>query len=213
MAAPITHIVLTEKLFNKYFQDKDKKEFIIGTSLPDIRYLGTIERDKTHFPSAELKEIVNYGSFECGLNFHSIVDRVRENFLLTNNIYDFMPKSKYRTQTIKFLEDTLLYDKVRDWNIYIDMLDTVLQDEISIGLDRKVVERWHNIIKSYFSNKPNERTMFEFMKNTNSPAIVAEEIKNNIEFIKNDTKITSYITDLYNNFEELLEGRYSQQRS
>lgn len=47
MAAPITHVALTEKIFNNIFHNYDKKEFIIGTSFPDIRYLGTIDREKT----------------------------------------------------------------------------------------------------------------------------------------------------------------------
>jgi hypothetical protein len=49
MAAPITHIALAEKLYGQYFSDKNKQDFFVGTSLADIRYLGTIERDKTHF--------------------------------------------------------------------------------------------------------------------------------------------------------------------
>jgi len=44
MAAPITHIALTEKIFDKFFKDKKRKDFFIGTLFPDIRYL-KITRD------------------------------------------------------------------------------------------------------------------------------------------------------------------------
>lgn len=49
MATPITHIVLTEKVFEKFFKDKTRKDFFIGTSFPDIKYLKVIDRDKSHF--------------------------------------------------------------------------------------------------------------------------------------------------------------------
>lgn len=77
MAAPITHIVLTKKIYKQHFSEKSFDEFIIGTSLPDIRYLKTVDRDKTHFPTSMLNEIKQEQSFTAGLKFHSIVDRVR----------------------------------------------------------------------------------------------------------------------------------------
>jgi len=46
MAAYITHIVLTDKIFDKHFSNKNKAEFYIGTSFPDIRYLGVIKKRK-----------------------------------------------------------------------------------------------------------------------------------------------------------------------
>ncbi|HPR92239.1 MAG TPA: hypothetical protein PLR64_03240, partial [Candidatus Dojkabacteria bacterium] len=49
MAAPITHIVLSEKVLKKFFPRTEKKKFLIGTSLPDIRYLGVVDRNATHF--------------------------------------------------------------------------------------------------------------------------------------------------------------------
>ena len=57
MAAPITHIVLTNKIFNKYFSNKEKGDFFIGASFPDIRYLKVIKREKTHFNNITLNEI------------------------------------------------------------------------------------------------------------------------------------------------------------
>ena len=49
MAAPIAHIFCALFLLNNNIIDVDNiQEFIIGTSFPDIRYLGVIERDTTH---------------------------------------------------------------------------------------------------------------------------------------------------------------------
>lgn len=45
MAAPLTHLVLAERIFQKHFSDQHRKVFLQGTSFPDIRYLGVIDRD------------------------------------------------------------------------------------------------------------------------------------------------------------------------
>jgi hypothetical protein len=49
MATPITHILLTDKIYEEHFNDCEKREFILGTILPDIRYLDkSISRESTH---------------------------------------------------------------------------------------------------------------------------------------------------------------------
>jgi hypothetical protein len=56
MATPITHIILTEKIYEEHFKDCDKKEFVLGTLLPDIRYLDkSISRESTHSYDVTLK--------------------------------------------------------------------------------------------------------------------------------------------------------------
>ncbi len=77
MATPITHVVLTDKIYNKFFSDKNKKEFFIGTLLPDIRYLKVIERNKTHFENLAISDLKDDDSFLSGMKFHSILDKTR----------------------------------------------------------------------------------------------------------------------------------------
>ncbi|MDP2932964.1 MAG: hypothetical protein Q8N81_02425, partial [bacterium] len=118
MAAPITHIVLAEKVFNKYFSDKKRKDFYVGTIFSDIRYLGAIDRKSTHSPLRELnlkdvKEEQN--SFTAGLKFHSLVDDIRERFIESKNIHSMIPESKHKTQILKLLEDELYYNKINNW--------------------------------------------------------------------------------------------------
>ena len=107
MAAPITHIVLTDKVFNKHFSDKEKEEFYVGTSLADIRYLGVVERDKTHFKNLSLQDVINDNSFDAGLKFHSLVDEVREQFMRKHDYYSLFPKSELLSQASKVLEDII----------------------------------------------------------------------------------------------------------
>ena len=45
MGTDITHIVLTEKIYDYLFRNKIKKDFFIGTLFPDIRYLEVIKKN------------------------------------------------------------------------------------------------------------------------------------------------------------------------
>ena len=81
MAAPITHIVLTDKIFQNHFKDKNKADFYTGTVFPDIRYLGVIDRNKTHFKNLKISDVKKETSFWAGFKFHSFLDEAREKFL------------------------------------------------------------------------------------------------------------------------------------
>ncbi|MFH1308620.1 MAG: hypothetical protein ABIH51_01245 [Patescibacteria group bacterium] len=170
MATPITHIVLTEKVFNKYFSDKNKEDFYIGTIFPDIRYLGVIDRDKTHFPlkCLKLEDIKKeQNSFIAGLKFHSLIDDIREKFVKSKDIYLLIPESKYKIQTLKILEDELYYNKVNNWKQFINFLDNILPEELSFNIKEKDIGRWHNILQDYFSQKPDKQTIWNFANGLN----------------------------------------------
>lgn len=48
-AAPNTHVYFAQQWIDIHqMPEEDQNAFIIGTLFPDIRYLGTISRDKTH---------------------------------------------------------------------------------------------------------------------------------------------------------------------
>ncbi|MCB9824011.1 hypothetical protein H6802_03585 [Candidatus Nomurabacteria bacterium] len=213
MAAPITHIVLTKKIYNQHFSDKSFNDFIIGTSLPDIRYLGTIDRNKTHFPNAALNETKQEKSFTAGLKLHSIVDRVRENFLLSYDLYSKCPESKFITQSIKFLEDSTLYAKIDNWENYIELFNNVLQSELEVGLNRQTVDYWHRTLQDYFSRQPDNKSIDTFVKRIKLGQEVADEIKENIEIISKNPEVLNYINSLYKQFEDLVLEKSSQHRS
>lgn len=205
MATPITHIVLTEKVFNNLFNNFNKKDFIIGTSFPDIRYLGTIGREKTHINVNNLVDLGDNNPFFAGMKFHTLVDKIREDFLLSRNIYSKCPESKYITKSIKFVEDKILYDKVTNWISYQNYFDNLLQEELESGAGKEAVSQWHGVLKKYFAKKPNEESIRTFVAEINLPENVATEIQNNVNVIENIPEINMYVEDLYNTFEELLK--------
>ncbi len=57
MPTPITHMVLTEKIYSRAFEEKDRKEIYIGNCFPDIRRVAEIKRTKTHFKNLTMKDL------------------------------------------------------------------------------------------------------------------------------------------------------------
>ncbi|HRZ95859.1 MAG TPA: hypothetical protein P5262_04835, partial [Candidatus Moranbacteria bacterium] len=180
MAAPITHIALTEKIFDKFFKDKIRKDFFIGTSFPDIRYLKVIDRDKTHYKDLSIVDLGNDESFSAGVKFHSILDHAREKFIVENNTYSLCPESKYITQSLKILEDEIFYQHVKDWTIYTEYLNEILQAERNYRVAEKDLKKWHSLLQQYFQKQPDEDAVKNFTLGIGFTEEVTSEINENI---------------------------------
>jgi len=204
MAAPITHIALTTKIFDKFFKDKIRKDFFIGTSFPDIRYLKVIDRDKTHHDNLSIANLGNDESFSAGVKFHSILDIAREKFIVDNNIYSLCPESKYITQSVKILEDEIFYEQVKDWDVYIEYLNEILLNEKDFGIAEKDIQRWHTLLQQYFQKQPDEQAVKNFTLSIGFTEEVAVEINENIAKMKANKKIINIIKNLYKNFNSLI---------
>src|SRR4030042_2807841 len=207
MAAPITHMVLTEKVFDKFFSDKKRKDFYIGTVFSDIGYLEVVDRQSTHFPLQELKlEDVKkeQNSFTAGLKFHSLVDDIRERFIESKNLYSLIPESKYKTQILKLLEDELYYDKISNWDEFIKFLEDILPEERSFNIKEDDIKKWHNILQNYFSRKPDKQVRKGLAKELNFSEEGQNEIVNLVEQTRLNEKIGQIIEEFHNNFESFL---------
>lgn len=204
MAAPITHIVLSDKIFEKYFSKFSKQDFFIGTSFPDIRYLGVIERNKTHFSNVSFKEIEQKNSFWAGLLFHSFVDKVEMQYMKLNNIYSLMPHSKHVGHSLKFFEDELLYGKLKDWDRIISFMEEISPEELNFGVEENFVKKWHLMRQKYFSQKPNSKTRKELLLQTIIPRREIEAIESIISAMKSNKEICKIIENFYQDFDKVI---------
>ncbi|TRZ77589.1 hypothetical protein D4R87_02445 [bacterium] len=204
MATPITHIVLTEKVFDKFFGDKTRRDFFIGTLFPDIRYLKVIKRAETHFNGLSINDLQNEESFFAGLKFHSILDVTRDKFVIENDIYSLCPESQYIKPALKALEGELLYSHIKDWNVYINYLDEILPAEKNYGIAEKDLKKWHSVLQEYFQRKPDPESIIKFTLGINYPKEVADEINKIVALIRKNKKIIEMIEKLYNDFESLI---------
>jgi hypothetical protein len=207
MATPITHIVLTDKIFKDKFSNFDRKDFYIGTSFPDIRYLKVIDRDTTHFKDKKLNigSLNQDNSFIAGAEFHVIVDKIREDYVISNKTYEFLPKSKYINQSLKFLEDELLFDKVKDWGKIIDDFGSINFEKIGFELDKKYIKNWYSLLCEYFSIKPNSETRKKFITKIGFSEEDANKMNNLVDIMKNNKRVKDVIYSLYDQFDLLLE--------
>lgn len=165
MAAPITHIAVTDKIYDEYFSKFDKKKFYIGTCFADIRYPAQLERLKTHIENCSLRDIIESPDFEAGLKFHNYVDLYGMRVDQETKLYDFIPFEKPYIASIKFYGDYYLYDKCKNMSEVNNYLEDVLEEEITVAGNKDVVLDWHKALQNYFAQKPTLETIDEFIVN------------------------------------------------
>jgi hypothetical protein len=206
MAAPITHVVLTNKVLDKFFGDKDRKLFMLGTSFPDIRRLGKIEREKVHFNDFSLVEMKNDDPFTAGLKFHSVVDEVRKKYVQDNNIISLFPDSEFIKEAVKIFEDRILRNKSDRWEETAGYFDQIYQEELIFGVKEEDVRTWHKMLTEYFLSDINKDigiTNF-IMGSGNSQETVAEMVRTANE-VKDYKKAEELVLNFYDNFEKLIK--------
>lgn len=197
MAYPATHIVLAQKSHNKYFKDKDKKKFIIGTNFPDIRHLIDIPREITHEKGLIIEDLTKEDPFTAGYKLHSYIDEKREDFVIEKGIYEITPRSKYIRHAMKFFEDQILYDKIKDWTEHIKFMDDILDEELEFGVPKEDVERWHRIIQTYIGTKPDADRLVQMFLLTGRTEKKAKAVVDLVEQLKADERMIKYTEELY----------------
>ncbi len=206
MANQITHIALAEKKYDQLFSKFERVNFFIGTVFPDIRYLGVVEREKTHDKNCSLSDILDNGNtaFQAGVRYHCLVDVVREKFVTEQGLYALVPQSKYITQAVKCLEDEIYYPKVSDWSEYGRILQRVLSEETAYGITPEDVMRWHTLLTDYFRRTPDDITRERLMISIGFPKTVADGINSLVRQMRESKSVVGVIEHFWENFSELL---------
>lgn len=211
MAAPIAHIFLALKMLAGPLHGLfDEPSFIIGTSFPDIRYLGTIDRNKTHFKKVTLDQIKNEpDAFRAGMLFHSLVDEQRERYMQRQKVYGMLPKFKYNGQCLKLIEDLIIMKKFTPHSTISTYFDQVHTAELQFNLEKKVIDHWHKIIQAYLVAGPTEIAIAHILQ-TATQTLSTKQIglylihqlaaKKIIANALNDQLLVQKIADFYFNF-------------
>lgn len=158
-AGPVFHIYMAERLFERFPQycEGEKKRFVLGTLYPDIRYIAGIERSATHFKEVSIDEVLKAPTpFLAGMKFHSWVDNVRDEYVLSDGIYSRLPPELPREQKPSFLkvvEDELLLPKLNK-TLCRGIFDRVDAEELAQGLTERVIERWHTFLLLFLRTSP-----------------------------------------------------------
>ncbi len=208
MAGPITHIILALKMFTCGLLDSntvDMKLFLLGTSFPDIRYLGVIERTTTHSKNISWLDVVNEPSpFLAGLKFHALVDELRETFLEDHGMYNLIPKRPYLSQCMKFVEDGFLYHKINEWDSIITVFDTISSEEKAFNIADADVKRWHTILKKYCAEQPQKNLIIHMIRTLSKVTYKLSDIEFLIAELEQESEFQKLIETFYDSFETLL---------
>jgi len=212
MAAPITHIFLATLMLAGPLKDLfDEKEFILGTSFPDIRYLKVVARTDTHFTNVSLQDILQEkNSFKAGMLFHSFVDEQREAWVIKNNFYQKIPNFKFSAQALKFAEDEILKSQF-DITKYQAYFDDILPIEKTYDINETHIRTWHTFLQDYFKDKFSGRDLIMHYFDFNEPNawfikrwffswFYARKIQRTISQIVNNKQTKKLILDFYINF-------------
>jgi hypothetical protein len=203
MPAPITHIVLAEKIFEKYFAGMNREEFLLGTSFPDIRRMGNFERGKTHLQKICFADLQDESSFMAGFKLHSLVDKTMDRYREETGLYSLFSSLEYQDPSMKVFADMVLYDKVKNWGEIIKVFEKMADEELKFGVGKEVVEKWHAKLMAYFAHKPEK---VEYIRKLIwEPVEVSEEIVRTIETVSDREKAVKLVEDYYDNFEEIIK--------
>ena len=204
MAGPITHLVLAERVFDRHFPNMAKRDFFLGTSFPDIRYLKVIEREATHMEGLRVEDLQSDDAFTAGLKFHSIVDIARETFYNEVGLYTHCPASKFITQSVKILEDELFYDQLGDWAAVASMFNDIVPQEREFGIPDEALQKWHALLQKYVAERPTPNAVLAFAQALGFPDSVGHEMNESIAIMKENSTVLDFIHAFDTSFITLL---------
>lgn len=200
MSAPDVHIILAEKVFDEDLSAFDRKDFMLGTLLPDIRYLAGIDRYQTHFKDLKLTDLSGDSSFMAGAKFHSIVDEARMAYLETHDVYPWLPKSQYIHSALKFLEDEVLHDRLTDKGRFPGWFASLPYEQIDFPVDRQCLDRWYPLLLEYLEAPPSKGRIEKLVLGMGFKREEVKELHDVIGKIRGLPEYAKIVLDFYDNF-------------
>jgi hypothetical protein len=196
MAAPITHILFAGRLLES--APLTKPDFIVGTSFPDIRYLGSIGRDATHVEDVAQDRFLDVERpFQSGFVFHSYIDKIRSYYWKKNGLLAALPQSPFLSQAFKLYEDIILYNRSSSWHEIIPYFNTLSMEEKAYPVPVEDIETWHHALQAYISKQPTIDSGLMFIDSLRIEATVSAGIAEVMEQLSNRSELPEAIETMY----------------
>ena len=195
MASQISHIVYAKKfLENDHPSWINKDEFILGCVFPDIRLIDkSISRKDTHmrFEKIDL-DFEGMDLFDAGWKFHLWCDMRREEILKEYKFYTLKVANAI-DPTAKLVEDELVYDKYKNWEKLIYVLNNPPIIHTHLDVSQEIIEHWYAILAKYFQKKPDDKTMKIFLSKQSSLKGEIAEIIDGVRKLRENQKATDIL--------------------
>ncbi len=213
-AGPIMHAYLGLKWLEHFapeYEEAAKREFILGTLFPDIRYIGKIPRNHTHIKKISLAKISKTKTpFEQGMQFHSYVDNIRFHFLKHHKIqkqFNQLPK-KHKSIFIKLAEDQAIFDE-SNWFSIKKYLINPCEAEENFELNSATITKWHLGLTFYFNALPSTLLSQISMFDKGILMLDAETVNDWSQLLKSyvkDENFKQYVNELIQYFDKQLQA-------
>jgi hypothetical protein len=161
MSAPISHLVYARKYLDNH-KVADEAAFIAGTIFPDIRYMGTVTRSKTHaagkYTVASIQ--AENDSWKAGTYYHNLVDDLWINYV-TKHAPE-IAADPLKIQALKMLEDEFLYSEIEDWlpvRVALRVVPTAEHNLVAPETSLK----WHSLINKLVVAPPQRERRASFL--------------------------------------------------
>lgn len=207
VAAPITHIVLTNKIYDTFFKDRNKERFIAGTSFPDIRYLANVPRESTHLPVNSIEDLNNDDDFMAGMRFHNLLDLIREKYVRSTDIYKKYPFGHLASTSLKFVEDKCYEDKLSSVGNKVSIDSSFNSNAYGISEEQNI--RWYTAINSYITSRASEKGIEDFILSMMFDKSSADSVRDLVATMLSDPKIVRYTEGLYTSFDKIIFVPYA----
>jgi len=203
MAAPITHILFTTVLSKNV-----SNEFIAGVSFPDIRYLGSISRERTHMYGVD--RLTDTTSFISGMAFHQYIDELRGEYWKHNGIYERLPDTPLTAQALKFCEDIILYDSSDISHSFADIFQDTqgVSMKYSDTISYQETERWYQLMAHYLSEKPNLEKIAYMMKQIGFEDLIITKVDTIMKQILGNADMVQVIKQYYCDMSQAIKKEF-----
>lgn len=150
-AGNMTHLYFAERFceINEIKEEQALQKFLAGSLFPDIRYISKLPREWTHFSVSGLPDVLQEADpFIAGMKFHAWIDEVREEFVESSGIYNYIDlfTEKRKDLFLKLIEEEILaefYDG-RQWSF---CFDTILEEQRQFTASDEEILYWHSVVQ------------------------------------------------------------------
>jgi len=173
----------------------DADLFLLGVLFPDIRRItDEISRYETHQIYKKLDlDFKDITAFRAGWKFHLWCDMRREEILNKNNFYKLSYTIDHDAPS-KLLEDELVYEKYKNWEKLVLLLNNPPELEEEIPVSRETIARWFAIIAKYLEKKPDDKTIKAFLFKQRKLRKKSAEIIDVVRKLRENRKVVNILS-------------------
>src|ERR1700722_14234289 len=155
-AGPTLHLWVAERFCQLHgiTDEEVLQKIVVGTELPDIRYITRKAREITHPYILNIDEVCQSKTpFELGMKLHAWLDITRENFIAPQVYEAIFPHAEgFSATLLKMIEEEILADHYdgRKWSYYFDH---TVSEELDFANEDEIL-RWHTLIQWTMAVRP-----------------------------------------------------------